>query len=206
MSNFSIPTTKIKSRADSAPWNTFIYSLVIFGAALMIYAGLRFIYKPFMTGAIKETEARITSLDRSAPQPDMQEGFIQFYSQLTNIRNLLSNHIAITPLFDILEANTMENVGFSSMIINVADRTINISGFATSYEVLAGQLARYEDIKGIDRVLLSSARSTGELVQFDLRINIGKDLLTLAIETTSLDNQSTEGGGVEPVAEQLIIQ
>ena len=206
MNNFSTPTTKIKSRVDNVPWDTFIYSLVIFGAALMIYAGLRFIYKPFIAGAIKEIEARITSLDRSAPQPDMQEGFIQFYSQLTNIRNLLSNHIAITPLFNILEANTMENIGFSSMIINVAERTVNISGFAGSYESLAGQLAVYENIQGIDRVLLSSAKRAGELVQFDLRINIGRDLLTLATETASLENQSTEGGGAEPAAEQLIIQ
>jgi len=202
MNNFSTPITQIKSRDQNIPWKTLIYSAVVLGITIIIYIGIRFGYKPFVEASIKNAEARIQEIDRQAPQQETQESFIQFYSQLVNIKNLLSDHSAVTPLFYILEENTMENIGFESMIINVADGTVSMSGFAGSYEVLAGQLAVYENIKGIYRASLSSARRANELIQFDLRLSVSQDLLTLAPKTILLENQPE----IEETIEYPIIQ
>jgi len=180
MNNFSTLVTSNTSRPGIIPWNALIFSVVIFGLTLMIYAGLAFGYKSFISSAIAGAEERIAELEQDAPKEEVEKEFIQFYSQLTNIRNLLKSHTAVTPFFAILEANTKEDVGFSDMMINLKERTVNMSGFARSYEILAGQVAVYEDMRGVERVSLTSARRTEDAVSFELRMVLEPDLFKLS--------------------------
>jgi len=202
MNNFSTPVTKIKPLTPDMPWNTLIFSVVILGVALILYAGIRFGYRPFIEGATKRAENRIVELDRTAPQENLQTGFIQFYSQLTNIRDLLSRHTAVTPFFDTLAMNTKEGIGFADMAIDVNNRTVSMSGFAKSYDVLAGQLAIYENIAGVDRASLSSARQVDRLIQFDLRLDLSSDLLKLTLQTITPGDASGDEPQVDGPIEQ----
>ena len=179
MNNFSTLITSNTSRPGIIPWKALIVSAVILGLTLMIYAGLAFGYKSFINSAIAETEKRIDELERDAPKEEIEKEFIQFYSQLTNIRTLLESYTAITPFFAALEDNTKADVGFSDMMINVKERTVNMSGFARSYEVLAGQVAVYEKMPSVQRVSLASARRTEDTVSFELRMILEPDLFKL---------------------------
>ena len=176
MNNFSTLVTNKTSRQGVIPWKALIFSAVIFGLSLMIYVGLAFGYKSFISSAIAEAEERIAELERDAPKEETKKEFIQFYSQLTNIRSLLESHTAVTPFFAALEANTMADVGFSAMTINIKDRTVNMSGFARSYKILAGQVAVYEDMPGVERTSLTSVRRADDVVSFELRIVLEPDL------------------------------
>ncbi|MFA4999126.1 MAG: hypothetical protein WC519_00025 [Parcubacteria group bacterium] len=158
------------------PWKALTFSAVIFGLSLIIYAGLAFGYKPFVSASIKSAEARIAELDKVAPQGEAEAEFIQFYSQLTNIKSLLSSHIGITSFLNTLSANTMPNVGFSGATINVTGRMVNMTGFADTFETLAGQLAAYENVQNLRKVTLSNARVADNVIRFELRLDAFPDL------------------------------
>ncbi|MFA4999666.1 MAG: hypothetical protein WC519_03000 [Parcubacteria group bacterium] len=158
------------------PWKALVFSAVVFGLAIIVYAGLTFGYKPFVSASIKSAEDRMAELDYIAPQGEAEAEFVQFYSQLTNIKNLLSAHVAVMPFFNMLETNTMADVGFSGATINVLTKMANMSGFAKSYDVLAGQMAVYESALGVNKVTISSARLADELVRFELRADLSPDL------------------------------
>ena len=185
INDFPTLTTNNASRSGTTPWKALIFSMVILGLALMIYIGLRFGYKSFILSSIENAENRIIELERIIPKEEVEEEFIQFYSQLTNIRNLLESHTVITPFFIALEANTMENVGFSDMTINIGDRIARISGFAESYEILARQIAIYENMPGVERAVLTSARRVDNIVNFELRIALMPNLFKLTPAITS---------------------
>jgi len=181
--DFPTLVTSNASRSGAAPWKALIFSAVILGLALMIYAGLRFGYKPFILSSTENAENRIAELERITPKEEAEKEFIQFYSQLTNIRSLLGSHIAATPFFAVLETNTMENIGFSDMTIDIVDRTASMSGFAESYEILARQIAIYENMPSIERVVLTSARRVDNIVNFELRMALTSDLFKLSPAT-----------------------
>jgi len=177
MNNFSTLVTSQPSRPGVIPWKALIFSVVIFGLTIIIYAGVMLGYKAFLSSAIEEKENRIAELERSALKEETEREFIQFYSQLINIRNLLESHIAITPAFAMLETNTKTDIGFSNMAINTRDRSINISGFARSYEALAAQVAIYKNMPGVQEVSLISAERADNMVSFDIKIALESSLL-----------------------------
>ena len=170
MNMFSTLVTSQPSRPGVIPWKAFIFSVVIFGLTIIIYAGVMLSYKASLSSAIEEQKNRIDELERSVLKEETERGFIQFYSQLTNIRNLLESHVAITPIFTMLETNTKTDIGFSNMAISARDRSINISGFARSYEALAAQIAIYKDMPGVQEASLISAERADNMVNFDIKI------------------------------------
>ena len=185
MDNFSTLVTNNALRSGIAPWKSLIFSMIILGLSLMIYAGLRLGYKSSIVSTISATENRIKELERAVPREEVKKEFIQFYSQLRNTGYLLASHTAVTPFFAALEANTMEDIGFSDVRINIADKTASINGFARSYQILAGQIAVYENMSGVQKVSLISARRVNDIVGFELRIALTSDLLRLSLVTTA---------------------
>ncbi len=185
MDNFSTLVTNNAPRSGIAPWKSLIFSMIILGLSLMIYAGLRLGYKSSIVSTISATENRIKELERAVPREEVKKEFIQFYSQLRNTGYLLASHTAVTPFFAALEANTMEDIGFSDVRINIADKTASINGFARSYQILAGQIAVYENMSGVQKVSLISARRVNDIVGFELRIALTSDLLRLSLVTTA---------------------
>jgi len=186
INDFPTLTTNNASHSGTTPWRALIFSMVILGLLLMIYIGLRFGYKSFILSSIESAENRIVELERITPKEEAEEEFIQFYSQLTNIRNLLGSHAVVTPFFVALETNTMENVGFLDMTINIGDRIARISGFAESYEILARQIAIYENMLGVERVVLTSAKRIDDIVSFELRMALMPDLFKLTSANAAL--------------------
>ncbi len=186
MNNFSTLVTNNSSRSGIVPWRPLIFSMIILGLSLMIYAGLRFGYRSSITSAIRATENQIKELElRTVSQEEAKKKFIQLYSQLTNVRHLLASHTAVTPFFVVLEANTMEDIGFSDIRINIADRMVGINGFARSYQILAGQIAVYEKMTGVQRASLISAKRVNDIIGFELRIALVPELLRLSLPTTA---------------------
>jgi hypothetical protein len=157
------------------PWKALTFSAVIFGVSLMIYAGLSLGYKSFLTISIDGIKSGISDLDRIAPKEESEKEFVRFYSQVTNIQRLLGSHLSVDPMFELLEANTVPEVAYSSVNIGVTDKTVTMDGYAKSYSDLANQLAIYENVPGVAKVSLSTARFSEEAVRFETRIDFSED-------------------------------
>ncbi len=192
MNNFSTLVTNNAPRSGIAPWKSLIFSMIVLGLSLMVYAGLRFGYRSSVVSTIRATENRIKELERATPREEVKKEFIQFYSQLRNTGYLLASHTAVTPFFAALEANTMEDIGFSDVRINIMDKMVSINGFARSYQILAEQIAVYENMSGVQEVSLISARRANDIVGFELRIALAPDLLRLSLVAATPETGPTQ--------------
>lgn len=162
-------------QTNHSPWKTLSFAISLFIVTIIIYALLALGYIPFLNRSINQLENRIDDLDKRAPQQDIKNRFVIFYSQVVGINALFRSHTSIMPFFDKIESRTKNNIGFSGININVLENMANMEGLADDFNILAGQMILYENIDNVDEVILSSANTFEHLVRFNLRINFNND-------------------------------
>lgn len=172
---------------NNSLWKTFLFAISLFIITIIIYILLVLGYIPFLNRSIYELENRINNLDQRAPQQDIKERFVVFYSQAVGINSLFRSHTTILPFFIALESKTKNNVGLSDVNIDVLERTATIEGFASAFDVLAGQVILYENIDNIDEVVLSSANAFEQFVKFNLRMNFNNNFFKLNYPQKSIE-------------------
>src|SRR3989344_5147872 len=74
------------------PWRFFLFSILMIITFLVVYFGLTLGYRPFLESLIEEQNIEINQLGQTISQQD-QQGFINFYSQLANLQNILNSHV-----------------------------------------------------------------------------------------------------------------
>mgnify|MGYP001589610329 CR=1 FL=1 len=62
----------------------------VFLAFLLVYLGLSFGYRPFLTARIAAIDADLEALAATDPTAGKQDEFLAFQAQLINLRNILS--------------------------------------------------------------------------------------------------------------------
>ena len=182
-----------RAGTSGIPLRALVFSGVILALSLMIYVGLEFGYKNFLIASIKNLDTQITALDQLAPADDKERNFIEFYSLATNVQNLLTKHVAISPVFDFFERNTLPDVVIETMKIAVREGTVAFSGAARSYEQLATQLAIYENAPEAINAGLAGSRLGNNVVQFEARSTMTTDLFSsvTAIKMTETGTETT---------------
>jgi len=157
------------------PWQFLLFSLFLFLASVLIYFGLSGGYAAFLKNEIKKTDSRMEELGLRVTVEEQTE-FINFYSQLKNLRSLLQSHAGISRIFDFLEKNSVAKVSISSVDFSVADRSVTIDASADSFAVLAAQISSYEKSDLVERVSLDNSRSSGALAQFTATLVLKPEL------------------------------
>ncbi len=160
------------------PWRMFVFTSVMFLAAVLAYLGLALGYKPYLQNSVSDIESELSSLSLQV-SPEAQKNFIRFYSQVSNLRSLLAKHVTTSKLFPLLEQSTHQKVVYSSTTLIPAERTLRIEGFAESYEVLAAQLALFEQAPWVEKVILDSSSLSGKTIKFGARLIIKNETVNL---------------------------
>lgn len=160
------------------PWRMFILFTLLFACSVIAYLGLLFGYEPYVASQIIKTENELTSLSAQI-SPDKQNNFVEFYSQISNLKGMLATHVISSKLLPLIEAATDQKVVYTSTNLTILDRTLKIQGYASSYEVLAGQLALYENAPWVERVVLDDSSTAGKTVKFTLRITFKNETINL---------------------------
>lgn len=160
------------------PWRMFTLFAFLFICSIVAYLGLLFGYKPYIENQIQKTE---NDLERLSAQisPEEQSNFIEFYSQISNLKGLLAKHVLSSKLLPLLEGITDQKVVYTATNFTIPDRTLKIQGFASSYGVLAGQLALYESSPWVERVVLDDSSTTDKTIKFTLRITFKNETINL---------------------------
>lgn len=151
------------------PWRLFLFSMLVLAAAAVLYFGLEIGYKTYLDAQIRARDLAIADLSQTI-SPEEQRRFVDFYSQLANLRVLLDGHVFVSRLFPLLEANTNQLVYFDSVDLNMKDRRLALEGVAASYEALAQQLEALDRAPEIERVLVGESRRDGNFVRFRLSL------------------------------------
>jgi hypothetical protein len=180
-----IPKKPLAEERVAAPRHTSIFSFIatlIFFGSLASAAGIYF-YSANLNKTNAEKSAQITAAKKS-----FEETLIKTLKRLdrriANAKTLLDTHIAVTPIFEALEVNTLKTVQFTKFSYTTpvdpsAPVTVRMSGRARDYASIAlqsDQLAKNVNIHNSIFSNLSLDAQTGN-VTFDLVFTVDADLV-----------------------------
>lgn len=173
---------------------------LIFVITLLIVGGV-FVYERFMAGQI---EASAESLRRAeaAFETSLVEELQTLDTRLKAAETLLSQHIAISPVFRILENDTLKSVQYEDFTYVIeGDRgLIEMTGLARSYQAIAEQSVLFGENRFVEDHIFSDFSLTDEgLVSFGVVLTLGPDLLYFE---ESLGQVTNEFGNTTSVVEE----
>lgn len=156
-----------------------VVSLFILGLAVLAAAGT-FAYGRYLSHELQVKAEELATAQRGVNEDQVEE-FVRLRDRLTYGRDLLDNHIALSQVFDVLEAQTLVSVRFSSLDLTVADdhtAQIEIEGTARNFNALAAQSNAFASEKGIRRAIFSGiVVNANNTVNFRLTADIDSRLL-----------------------------
>jgi Tfp pilus assembly protein PilN len=153
----------------------------LFLAGLMIAVAIgTFAYSRVLQGTLAKKQAQLAAAQQKVDENTIED-FIRLRDRLSSGKDLLSNHIVLSQLFDALESITLQNVRFETLKITVAgDRSakFEITGTAKNFNALAAQSNAFASNKLIKRAIFSGITlSKDNLVTFTLDADIDTKLI-----------------------------
>jgi len=158
------------------PWRLFIFSLILFALVVFVYLGIIWGYEPYLRAQRQSLDQKITEIGGAISEAD-RENFVNFFSQLVNLQNLLDSHIKGSNIYSFLEKNTNQGVYYEGGNLSVAERYLRLDGIARSYDNLTQQLVAFEQAPEIERVILTESQTADKGVRFSLQLVIKPELL-----------------------------
>jgi len=158
------------------PWQLFTFSLIIFLAALAVYLGMDFGYKPYLQSQVKNLDSKINNLGNAVNQ-DQQNTLVGLYSQLTNIKTLLASHITPSKIFDELEKTALTQVYYTDLDLTLSQNKLGLKGVAPTFGALTQQLESLKQNDLFGDVLLENAKISTDGVSFSIQITLKPNAL-----------------------------
>lgn len=144
--------------------------------ALLAYFGLTLGYEPYLTNQIDGITTQVNTVAKSiSPQDETQ--LVAFYSEITNLRQALKNHVVLTPFFAWLEKNTEANVYYSSFSLSSGNR-VAIQGYGATEADVNQQTAIFEAAPEVASANLSSVSLSPETGKWQFSMTLTMKNLT----------------------------
>ncbi len=175
--------------ADRLQWETpktpgwaghlLMFTGFIFFITIAVYVGLLFGYKPYLQSQINKEDNRIRDLKNEISPVD-EARVAAFYSQLTNLKMILRNHVVATPLFEWLEKNTGANTYYNKFSLDVSTRKLTIGGFARTAEDALLLLRNFENQPEVQQAHMASLAitPTASAWQFFMTVTFSPEFFT----------------------------
>ena len=159
------------------PWRLFVAAFAVFLATVLGYIGITFGYQPYLREQIQQKTNEIEQLSASIPKAD-QDQFINFYSQLVNLKSILDSHVVASPIFVFLERVAHPRVYFANAGVKFREGELELNGLAESYVAITEQLEVFNQTPEIDRFVISQTQlGEDNLVGFKATIRLKRDAL-----------------------------
>lgn len=164
-----------KREKPKRPPKTFIQigvGILVF--AILVFVGVK-IYQRNLINNLTNLNSQLQTLIAKRDTA-LEKEILTADQRLSNLDNLLSNHIYSSKLFEFLEENTHPEVTLSGFSSNL--KTISFSGTAVSLEVLSKQITIFSRSPEVSKVTLDSV-SFSPLggVSFGLTLEIKPELI-----------------------------
>ena len=150
------------------PWRLFIFSLVLFLLSVLIYFGLKFGYETYLQKQSASVDSQLSQLANAVSQQDQQQ-FMNFYSQLVNLKTVFGSHVFSANVFPFLEQNTLPQVYYTNAKFTASSDDLTLAGQAASLQVLAEQMAEFEQSSELRLATLTATNfNPGGTVSFSI--------------------------------------
>jgi len=150
-------------------------SATLFLASVLIYFGLLLGYEPYLQKKVVDLDSQIATFNKKISETD-QKDLIRFYSQVTNLQNLIQNHVVGSGFFSWLERNTQTNVYWSKLSLNAQTKQATLTGFARTVEDAAEQVRIFESQPEVSLASVNNIGVQGSLWQFNVNLAMTNDV------------------------------
>lgn len=176
-----------KETSSTPGWSTGLisFSAGILFITIFLWAGLQYGYKPYFDAQTQNIEKQI-SAENSQISPGDQTNLIDFYSQLSNLKQLLNTHEVPTNLLTWLQANTEQNVYFSSFTFTGGD-TVTLIANARTEPDANQQIAILENSPEVQTINVSGITppTSGAFWQFSVTMTIDSSIIASSTPSAS---------------------
>jgi len=150
-----------------------MFSGTIFFIALFVYFGLSFGYTPYLAAQIAQINKDIDQFGQQVSVGD-QLKLVSFYSQLGNIKSLLSSQIVGLRVFDWIEKNTQVNSYLRNLAVNFPGDQVSYGVSTITMNDALQQVAWFQEKPEIKKVGIGGISSAGNEWQFDVQLILDK--------------------------------
>lgn len=181
---------------------------IIFFCATAALAAAAFFYQSHLVRSIEKMDAALAAAKKSF-EPEFIEAASRLGARIDGARELLHRHRALSPLFDILEKKTLENVRFRNFDFTAENEQsieLSMTGEARSFNAVALQ----SDVFGAERAFKDPVFSNFTLnesgdVVFNFTAVIDQELLRYreTVIGTDADAEDMEAFGTEAGSEDF---
>ena len=172
-------------RTPGWSFGVMLFSGSILLIVLVIYAGLRFGYEPYLTGQMNALQSKVNNLGQSI-SPAEEANLVTFYSEIGNLESLVKNHVIFSNFLTWIEQNTEANVYYNTMSFSSEDQ-VTLNGYAKTAGDIPEQIAVFESSPDVASVVLSnvsySAASNNWV--FNVVLTMNPDLFQWAASSTA---------------------
>ncbi len=187
-----------EDRAASTPVRSFglvsLIGTIIFFATLAS-AGAVYLYKATLTKQVADLSASLVRA-RQAFEPSLVEILQTLDKRLSASKEILANHVTVSPILKSLEELTLKSVRFSKFAYEIGEDgktvTVEMSGQARSYTSIALQSDMFGRNKYIQDVVFSN-------LQLDPQGNVGFNL-SFNVDPAFLNFTNVVSGTTQPTA------
>ena len=131
----------IESRNEGSGISLFLLlSIIVFIVAVALAGGI-WLWQNSLISEIKKGKAALESA-RDTYEKGTIDPLIRLDDRIEESKNLLANHIAVSPVFIMLEKFTVKNIRYKNMKFSYAGKDkikIDLSGIASTYDALSVQ-------------------------------------------------------------------
>ncbi len=146
-----------------------MFSGTIFFLSLVIYFGLAYGYKAYLGVSLKNLQDQIKIFSQKVPEED-QKKIISFYSQISNLKTVLNNHVFSSQLFSWLENNTQVNVYYDKFNLNVMNNKLVLVGIAKTMDDVNQELAIFQSRGEVSKVTVGNISSVSGAWRFEVTL------------------------------------
>jgi len=157
-----------------------LLSIIAFIVVVAMVAGIIF-WKDSLTKKIDADKQQLLKT-KEAYEPNTIESLIRLDDRITVSNQLLSSHLAVSPVFKLLELETLRNIRFKTMRFSYGDNnkvSLTMSGVARNFETVAKQSDIFGTLKFLQQPVISDLNLTQDgSVSFNFTATIDKTLVS----------------------------
>ncbi len=170
------------------------YSGVLLAVVVVIYAGLSFVYAPILNARIAGAESKISALSNTISASDEQQ-LATYYSQISNLRLLIQNHIVLSPFFAWLEGHTEANVSYANLNFSAGNQ-VALTATALTEADVNQQVAIFQAAPEVKMVNVSNLSfvATNNMWQFSVSLVMQPSMFTWQPQGGAATGSATSSG------------
>lgn len=173
----ALPQTVIEQLGREPPktpgWSgqLLIFSTTVFTITLFIYLGLVFGYESYLQSGVQKLQDQIQTFGQQIPV-DEQNRLVDFYSQIANLKSLISKHTISSRAFAWLEKNTQANAYINKFSADARGNSLDIGVRAKSMPDALQQMSIFESLPEVASIDVGNVSFGNNWWQFDATIKL----------------------------------